>query len=398
MAAPRIRDRACGTCDLLLLVAFLLQLTKAAPGGWSGAPFSQSRSVKYWISCSEKVAPVVVAMALVAGTAPGNLRLSLLNHGAGVASSCWKLYNNPHYYFSPREEISSSSFRITPPSRRKDRTPMIVADFEDGDGSMERRLRRLGSGHGYGDGGGVTSVSVSELVARVEELGAELEFERRMRRKVEALNDALAAELAEERRRVEAERARMREEVDEERQMLRVAELWREERVRMKLDDARAAVEEKLREVVDAVHRAADAAVQGCSFCRTVSGGGSPIGGKASPASGQRSPASVQHGQQSPTGDQHGQQSPTGGQHGQSHRREATSGGGGGENPHIRRGIKGSVEYPRAVRVRPRGGERVDLVSNLECQRAQLRVLMRHRSPATDAMGLVDAAPDNLVV
>ncbi|XP_047043601.1 protein BRANCHLESS TRICHOME [Lolium rigidum] len=319
---------------------------------------------------------VVVAMALVAGTAPGNLRLSL-NHGAGVASSpSWKLYHNPHYSSSsPRGEISSSTpSRSTPHSRRKDRTSMIVADFEDGDG-MERRL---GSGHGIG-GGGVASVS--ELVARVEELGAELEFERRMRRKVEALNDALAAELAEERRRTEAERARLREELDEERRMLRVAELWREERVRMKLADARDAFVEKLREVAaDAGHRAADANAGNCGCCRS-SGVGSPIGGKASPASGQRSPAGGQHGQQSPT-------------RGQSHRRE----GAGGENPHIRRGIKGSVEFPRAVRVRPRGEDRVDLASNLECQRAQLRVLMRHRSPATDAMGLVDAAPDSLVV
>jgi hypothetical protein len=270
---------------------------------------------------------------------------------------------------------------------------MIVADFEDGDGSIgmdQQRLRRLGSGYGV--------ASVSELVARVEELGAELEFERRMRRKVEALNDALAAELAEERRRAEAERARMREELDEERRTLRVAELWREERVRMKLADARDAVVERLREVADAGRRAAaDAAAEGCGCCRS-SGVGSLIGGKASPesghrspASGRQSPASRQHGQESPTRGQHGQQSPT---RGQSHRREAT----GGENPHIRRGIKGSVEFPRAVRVRPRGEERVDLVSNLECQRAQLRVLMRHRSPATDAMGLADASPDNLVV
>lgn len=214
---------------------------------------------------------------------------------------------------------------------------MIVANFDEDDGGgMEQQL-------GYGDGG-VTSVS--DLLARVEELAAELEFERRMRRKVEALNEALAAELAEERRRVEAERARMREELDEERRMLRVAELWREERVRMKLADARAAVEEKLREVADAGHRAADAtaAAEGCS-CRS----GSPIGGKASPG-----PASV--GQQSPASSQPGQQSPASGQHFQSHRREVT----GGKNPHIRRGIKGSVEFPRAVRVRPRGEERVD--------------------------------------
>ncbi|XP_003572084.1 protein BRANCHLESS TRICHOME [Brachypodium distachyon] len=250
---------------------------------------------------------------------------------------------------------------------------MIVASFDDGDG-MERQTMGLGGGYG--------GVSVSELVARVEELGAELEFERRMRRKVETVNEALAAELAEERRRGEAERARAaglararEEEVDEERRMLRVAELWREERVRMKLADARAAVEDALREVADAGHRATIATADRCSCCRSSGGGaGSPIGKPTgTPASGQQSPAS--------------------GQHGQSHRREATTGGGGGENPHIRRGIKGSVEFPRAVRVRPRGGERADVVSNLECQRAQLRVLMRHRSPA-DA----GAPPDNLVV
>nr|BAJ92960.1 predicted protein [Hordeum vulgare subsp. vulgare] len=306
-----------------------------------------------------------MALAL-AQASRANLGLGL-NHGAVVASPSWKLYHNPHY-FSPRGDSRRS------PSRPKDRKPMIVANFDEDDGGgMEQQL-------GYGDGG-VTSVS--ELLARVEELAAELEFERRMRRKVEALNDALAAELAEERRRVEAERARMREELDEERRMLRVAELWREERVRMKLADARAAVEEKLREVADAGDRAADAAAaaEGCS-CRS----GSPIGGKASPAS---------VGQQSPASSQHGQQSPQSGQHSQSRRREVT----GGENPHIRRGIKGSVEFPRAVRVRPRGEERVDLVSNIECQRAQLRVLMRHRSPAAAGMpGLVGTAPDNLVV
>ena len=35
--------------------------------------------------------------------------------------------------------------------------------------------------------------------------------------------------------------------------MLRVAELWREERVQMKLADARAAMEEKMREIDNAV-------------------------------------------------------------------------------------------------------------------------------------------------
>ncbi|EMS53966.1 hypothetical protein TRIUR3_32874 [Triticum urartu] len=211
-----------------------------------------------------------MAIAL-AQTSRANLGLRL-NHGAVVASPSWKLYHNPHY-FSPRGDSSGPSRRS--PSRPEHRRPMIVANFDedDGGGGMERQL-------GYGDGG---ATSVPELLARVEELAAELEFERRMRRKVEALNEALGAERRGGRRRG----------------------------------------------------------------------------------------------------------------HSQSHRREVT----GGENPHIRRGIKGSVEFPRAVRVRPRGEERVDLVSNIECQRAQLRVLMRHRSPATAGMpGLVGAAPDNLVV
>uniref|UniRef100_A0A0A9HLC3 Uncharacterized protein n=1 Tax=Arundo donax TaxID=35708 RepID=A0A0A9HLC3_ARUDO len=141
----------------------------------------------------------------------------------------------------------------------------------------------------------------------------------------------------------------------------------------MKLADARAAVEEKLREVDGAVaelHAAGGSCNKSssCSSSSSLNGGG----GKSHSAS------------------QHGRQSPS---RGQLHRREAA--GGGGENPHIRRGIKGLVEFPRAVRVRPRE-ERVDLVSNLECQRAQLRVLMRHRSSAA-GMGLIGAA-ENLVV
>nr|CAB3495246.1 unnamed protein product [Digitaria exilis] len=229
-------------------------------------------------------------------------------------------------------------------------------------------------------------------VARIRDLRAELEFERRMRRKAEALSEALAAELADERRRRETTEAACRalredtaaareeaeramEGVEEERRMLRVAELWREERVQMKLADARAAVEEKLREIDDAVaelHAIATAASDNhkSSCCSSSS-----PNGKASPTS--------QRGQQSP-------KSPSRSQQG--HRREVA---GGGENPHIRRGIKGFVEFPKAVRVRTRE-ERVDLVSNLECQRAQLRVLMRHRSPAA-GMGLVGAS-ENLVV
>nr|CAB3500141.1 unnamed protein product [Digitaria exilis] len=269
-----------------------------------------------------------------------SVRVVEANHGAG-SSQCppllphWKLYHNPHY--SPHHIIHHLSYSSrSPPQTKNLDSPMIVVPEDDGSGGEEVEVHQ-------GVYGAAMSPSELELcVARIRDLRAELEFERRMRRKAEALSEALAAELADERRRreaAEAERRALREDaaaareeaeraledVEEERRMLRVAELWREERVQMKLADA------------------------------------------------------SQYGQESPSRSQQG------------HRREV----GGGENPHIRRGIKGFVEFPKAVRVRPRE-ERVDLVSNLECQRAQLRVLMRHRSPAA-GMGLVGAS-ENLVV
>ncbi|CAN6311877.1 unnamed protein product [Urochloa humidicola] len=313
------------------------------------------------------------------------------NHGAGSSSHCpppWKLYHNPHY--SPRVIIHLPSFSRSPCQTKNPDSPMIVVpDADSGGGEAELDQESYGA----------MSSELELCVARIGELRAELELERRMRRKAEALGEALAAELAEERRRAEAaeaERQALREEaaassaaaaraveeLEEERRMLRVAELWREERVQMKLADARAALEEKMKEIDRAVaglHAAAGDSRKSSCCCSSSGGGGSP-NGKASPAS--------QRGQQSPSRSQHGQESPSRGA-----RRDA----GGGENPHIRRGIKGFVEFPRAVRVRPRE-ERVDLVSNLECQRAQLRVLMRHRSPAGAGMGLAVGASENLVV
>ncbi|XP_062200178.1 protein BRANCHLESS TRICHOME-like [Phragmites australis] len=299
------------------------------------------------------------------------------NHGAGShCSPPWKLYRNPLY--SPQDDHSPSvpSFSRSSCQGRKDLEPHMIVVFDDG-GGEEVELDQ-----GYG----AMSSELELCVARIRELRADLEFERRMRRKAEALNEALAAELSEERRRGEAAEAECRalreeagatraeaeramEEIKEERRMMRVAELWREERVQMKLANARAAMEEKLRDIDDAVAELHATAAS----CNKSSRSRSPNASKSNSTS------------------QHGEQSPSRSQQGQLHRREA----GGSKNPHIRRGIKGSVEFPRAVRMRPRE-ERVDLVTNLECQRAQLRVLMRHRSPAA-GMGLIGAA-ENLVV
>ncbi|XP_030510171.1 uncharacterized protein LOC115724935 isoform X1 [Cannabis sativa] len=72
--------------------------------------------------------------------------------------------------------------------------------------------------------------------------------ERKARELIEEVCDELAKEIGEDKAEVEAlkrESMKLREEVEEERKMLQMAEVWREERVQMKLVDAKVAVEEK---------------------------------------------------------------------------------------------------------------------------------------------------------
>ncbi|KAK9080658.1 hypothetical protein SSX86_000416 [Deinandra increscens subsp. villosa] len=74
------------------------------------------------------------------------------------------------------------------------------------------------------------------------------EKERKARELTEEVCDELAKEIGEDRAEVEAlkrESMKMREEVDDERKMLQMAEVWREERVQMKLVDAKVTLEEK---------------------------------------------------------------------------------------------------------------------------------------------------------
>ncbi|XP_014505355.1 uncharacterized protein LOC106765295 [Vigna radiata var. radiata] len=72
--------------------------------------------------------------------------------------------------------------------------------------------------------------------------------ERKARELIEEVCDELAKEIGEDKAEVEAlkrESMKHREEVEEERKMLQMAEVWREERVQMKLIDAKVALEEK---------------------------------------------------------------------------------------------------------------------------------------------------------
>ncbi|KAH0926788.1 hypothetical protein HID58_019044 [Brassica napus] len=72
--------------------------------------------------------------------------------------------------------------------------------------------------------------------------------ERKARELIEEVCDELAKEIEEDKAEIDAlksESMNLREEVDDERRMLQMAEVWREERVQMKLIDAKLALEEK---------------------------------------------------------------------------------------------------------------------------------------------------------
>lgn len=97
----------------------------------------------------------------------------------------------------------------------------------------------------------VNSKLVNELAdarVAVKRCVQEYEKERRTRELIEEVCDELAREIREDKAEVEAARReseKLLEEVDEERRMLQMAEVWREERVQMKLVDAKVALEER---------------------------------------------------------------------------------------------------------------------------------------------------------
>lgn len=76
----------------------------------------------------------------------------------------------------------------------------------------------------------------------------DLENERKARQLMEDVCDELAREIGDdkqEREELKRESERVRDELEEERRMLQLAEVWREERVQMKLSEAKVALEEK---------------------------------------------------------------------------------------------------------------------------------------------------------
>lgn len=273
--------------------------------------------------------------------------------------------------------------------------------------------------------------------AQIMELKTELEYERKARKKLESMNKRMAKELFEERRGREAvervcaelakqissdkaEISRMKRDMEEERKMLRMSEVLREERVQMKLAEAKILFEEKLLELEGSIRiqsqnfnfspsKTTEQSTEEVKFpsgsftCKAVGG----FSGKF---------RNLEFGEKSSCNDSNGVVS------GESRgsvlieksafgsdinvlvskvstrssvlcEKPACNDNNGGvsstaiqkkaspepENPHIKRGIKGFVEFPKVVRAI--GSKSRHWGTKLECQKAQLRILLKQKSP-----------------
>ncbi|KAF8008121.1 hypothetical protein BT93_K1953 [Corymbia citriodora subsp. variegata] len=289
------------------------------------------------------------------------------------------------------------------------------------------------------------------LRAQIKEVRSELEHERKARKKVEHANKKLGKELAEERRGREAlERVceklarevssdkadidRMKREMEEERKMLRLAEVLREERVQMKLAEARVLLEEKIQELETAGRSTKNGGPSDyeddrvelvsrkigrillfgdrsksrlvLSEKKSTCSDGNVVGHHPNHvitrenSSSARGAASVRETASGDTCDRRssaiepGKAGSTGGKAcGDHDKNGAVSAAAAGhrrpspepENPHIKRGIKGFVEFPRVVRAIGSKSSR-HWGTKLECQKAQIRILLKQKSaPAAAA-------------
>lgn len=187
--------------------------------------------------------------------------------------------------------------------------------------------------------------------AEIKELKAELDYERKARRRAELMNKKLAKDLEDERMCREAEEMQyknllkersseksemvlMRRELEEEREMHKLTEVLREERVQMKLSDARLYLEEKLSEL-EGSNREREKQKRSVMMMMK--------------------PKILERGRSLTAS------------------RSMKS-----ENPHINRGIKGFVEFPRVMRAIRSKSELWG--SKMECPKVQLKTLLRQKS------------------
>ncbi|XP_019160420.1 PREDICTED: protein BRANCHLESS TRICHOME-like [Ipomoea nil] len=276
----------------------------------------------------------------------------------------WKLYENP-FYTNPHNLNNNNNNHSAPVIKRHENNQVLHRLH------LPVSARKIAAS--FWD---LTFVKSSYMVSELEaaraqilELKAELEFERKSRKKVESMNKKLARELSEERKHKDAMRKmfdrlaaeassekaqikRVKKEMEEERKMLRVAEVLREERVQMKLSEAKFLFEEKMMELeksTENLHLEKPKSPDNVIPTTTVSCSSNQSRAVATNNPRKASPEA--------------------------------------ENPHIKRGIKGFVEFPKVVKAI--GSKSRQLSTKLECQKAQLRLLLKQKNPVRSNIGLL---------
>ncbi|KAI3687418.1 hypothetical protein L1987_81114 [Smallanthus sonchifolius] len=260
-----------------------------------------------------------------------------------TSSPAWKLYENPFY----------TSFQTLNQDQENKQQ-----DHQNKQLHLPVSTRKITSS--FWDLTFIKPLMDSELEsakAQIMELKAQLEYERKARKKAESLNKKITKKVAGERKeRVALEKVceelaseltssksdinRLKMEMEEERKMLRVAEVLREERVQMKLSEAKFILEEKISELEITkmtLIKNDDQEQEGIidQSRNVVSRNSMKLQG--------RKVSSLEP-----------------------------------ENPHIKRGIRGFVEFPRVVRAI--GSKSRHLGTKLECQKAQLMILLKQKT------------------
>ncbi|XWS38142.1 hypothetical protein CRYUN_Cryun19dG0104900 [Craigia yunnanensis] len=242
--------------------------------------------------------------------------------------------------------------------------------------------------------------------AQIIDLKAELEYQRKARKKAESLNKKLAKELAEETRGREAlervceelareisldkaEIDRMNREFEEERKMLRMAEVLREERVQMKMAEAKILFEEKLLELEETKRTQLDSSASKIeqknkedklpAFTANLSGKFSRLVFSEKSCDNSNSAVDSRESTRFALSEKSSSCYDNINSSVSSSMAIQRKASPEPENPHIKRGIKGFVEFPRVVRAI--GSKSRHWSTKLECQKAQIRILLKQKSP-----------------
>lgn len=301
-------------------------------------------------------------------------------------SPSWKLYENPFYISPPHHRHRHRRQTDAHKSSINNQLQFYCLKFSSSSScDLFPTKRRMDS---------ELDLARSQIV----ELKTELRYERKARKKLESLAKRLAKELDEERKqRVameglcqelareisshEAQIDLMKKEIEDERKMLRLAEVLREERVQMKLAEVKVVFEHMLSEIESGTtnNNNSTAAVfsdfsgklkhTAAENLSTSSDNNNAVGDGdgSSPRESTRSDTAA-------VGEQRLSCSNTAAPRSASPELE-------NNNPHIVRGIKGFVEFRRVVRTK--GSKSRDSDAKLECQKAQLRVLLKQKSSLT---------------